>query len=62
MEDIRNSIADVLETVTPENSPRVYEAIQSELGYKNVEDQIINLMIDQTMTASACIPHVEEML
>jgi hypothetical protein len=62
METIRNEVANALNTVTPEAAPRVYEAIQSELGYKHIEDKAINMMIDNRMTASATIPHIENEL
>lgn len=62
MKKVRESIKNALQTVTAENAPTVYEAIQTELGYKSIEDMIINMMIDENMTASACIPHVEEMI
>jgi hypothetical protein len=62
MKEVRQDIKNALSTVTAFNAPMVYDAIQTEVGYKNIEDLIINMMIDENMTASACIPHIEEML
>lgn len=62
MKEVRQAIKEALQTVTAKNAPTVYEAIQTEIGYKGIEDMIINMMIDENMTASACIPHIEEMI
>jgi len=62
MKEVRQNVKQALESVTKSNAPMVFEAIQTENGYKNIEDLIINMMIDNSMTASACIPHIEEML
>lgn len=62
MKAVRNDIKNALQQVTKTNAPMVYNAIQTELGYKNLEDRIINMMIDDNMTASACIPHLENEL
>lgn len=62
MKKVRDDIAKALATVIKNNAPTVYEAIQSTNGYKNIEDMIINMMLDNGMTASACIPHIEEMI
>lgn len=62
MKQLRNDIAKVLKTVTAKSMPRIYEAIQTELGYKNIEDKMINMMLDNNMTASAVVPHLENEL
>jgi hypothetical protein len=62
MTELRNEIAKVLKTVTEKSAPRVFEGIQSELGYKNIEDKIINMMLDNNISASATIPHLENEL
>lgn len=62
MNDLRIDIAKALKTVTEKNAPRVFEAIQTELGYKNIEDKMINMMLDNNMTASAVIPHLDNEL
>ena len=43
---VRKTIKKELQTVNSSNAPRVFEAIQTDLGYKNIEDRIINMMID----------------
>jgi hypothetical protein len=62
MKKVRQDVANALSTVTMKNAPMVYGAIQTETGYKNMEDRIINLMIDENITASGCIPHLENTL
>ncbi|MCH2194386.1 hypothetical protein [Kordia sp.] len=59
---VRDHIAEELKQVTQFSSPKVYNAIQRETGYKNVESHIIQMMIDSSITVSACIPNVELML
>lgn len=59
---LRQSIKDVLGNVTEKSSPMVFEAIQSEMGYRNIEEMVINMMIDEGMTPSATIPHIERLL
>jgi hypothetical protein len=62
MKELRNDIAKALKDVTVKNAPTVYEEIQSTAGYKKIEDMIIHMMIDESMTASACIPHIESQI
>ena len=59
---LRENIKTALTTVTPTNSPTIYKLIQTELGYKNVEEMIIIKMIQNNFSASACIPHLEREL
>lgn len=56
---IRQSIKEALEQVNSSNAPRVFELIQTEQGYKTVEELIINQMVTNSFTASASILHVE---
>jgi hypothetical protein len=58
-QQLRAKIKEVLDTVTKANSPKVFNMIQSELGYKVVEASIIVKMSLENITASACIPHLE---
>lgn len=59
---LRQEIYEQLKTVTPANAPKVHELIQSESGYRNVEQRIINLVIRDRITPSACIPQIENEL
>ncbi len=59
---LRENIKTALATVTPANSPIIYKLIQTESGYKNVEDMIITRMTQNGFSASACIPHLEREL
>jgi UDP:flavonoid glycosyltransferase YjiC (YdhE family) len=59
-QQIRAGIKDVLATkVTKANSPKVYEAIQTEQGYKAIEEIIINKLVSYGFSISGCIPHIE---
>lgn len=56
---VRKTIKKELQTVNSSNAPRVFEAIQTDLGYKNIEDRVINMMIDNNSSASAAIGLIE---
>ena len=62
MKEVRNEIARELQKVTPVSAENVYQAIQSEVGYKMVEALIIKMMVNEQMSASGCIPHVNDMI
>lgn len=57
--ELRSVIQNVLQNVTQKSAPKIYAAIQTESGYKTVEERIIRMMIDEAFTASACIMHIE---
>lgn len=59
---LRQQIASVLGNVTAKTAPNVYDMIQSENGYKTIEDMIIRLAIENQMSVSACIPQIENMI
>lgn len=43
-------------------TPKIHKLIQTEKGYSWVERRIINMMINDGITASACIPQIESEL
>lgn len=55
--DLRNEILLQLKNVTPQNSPHVYNRIQS--NYQNLEEQIIEQVIATGMQPAAIIPQIE---
>jgi DNA repair protein RadC len=59
---LRQEILDQLNRVTSKNAPKVYEMIQTESGYRNVEQRIITMVVRDRITPSACIPQVENEL
>ena len=59
---LRAKIAKVLKAVKPNINPTIYEFIQVKTGYKRVENMMIEMMINDNMSASATIPHIEKML
>ncbi|MBC8753963.1 hypothetical protein H2O64_04725 [Kordia sp. YSTF-M3] len=62
IDTLRQNIENALSQVTLQNAPKIFHAIEEEIGYKNIEDRIINMMISESMTASACIVHIENSL
>lgn len=60
--ELRNEIFGQLSRVTPSNAPKVYKMIQTESGYRNVEQQIITMVVRDKITPSACIPQIENEL
>ncbi len=61
-QQLRHEIFEQLSNVTVSNAPKVFRLIQSESGYRNVEQRIINLVIRDRITPSACIPQIENEL
>ena len=59
---LRQEILDQLNRVTPKNAPKIYKMIQTESGYRNVEQRIITMVVRDRITPSACIPQVENEL
>lgn len=58
----RDNIAKVLSKVTERSAPNVYEAIQTEEGYREVETEIIRMVAEECLTISGTIPHINEAL
>jgi hypothetical protein len=48
--------------ITTENSPKVYQLLQSDKGEEILAEMIIKKMIQNNISASACIPHIEREL
>lgn len=61
-EKVRQSIKEVLQDVTKQNAPKVYNIIQTVEGYKKIEDRIIRMMISDNFEAGACIIPIERNL
>lgn len=61
---LRKEIYDQLQKVNKNKAltPKVYELIQTEKGYGWMEQRIINMVIRDGITVSACIPQIEEEL
>lgn len=62
MKELRNRIYEELKKVTAVSAPDLYEAIQTESGYKQAEEMIIQMMYDEQMSISGCIPNVNNMI
>ncbi|MBK5192979.1 MAG: hypothetical protein JJE07_07165 [Flavobacteriaceae bacterium] len=58
MKKLRDQIFAELKKVTPKTAGNVFNAIQYERGYKMVEELIIEMMVDEQMSISGCIPNV----
>ena len=61
-QQLRQEILMQLNKVTMSNTPKVFESIQTESGYRNIEQRIINLVIRDRITPSASIPQIENEL
>ncbi|MBC7642239.1 MAG: hypothetical protein H7174_07865 [Flavobacterium sp.] len=61
-EQLRETVKEVLSTVTAANSPTIFKLIQTEQGYKIVEEMIINKVCLENISVSATIPHLEREL
>ena len=59
---IRHEILEQLSKVNESNAPKVYKMIQTESGYRNIEQRIIGIVIRDRITPSACIPQIENEL
>lgn len=59
MKQLRKNIEKELAKVTDVNAPNIFRTIQTESGYASIEDRIINMMIDHSFSASACIMQIE---
>lgn len=46
----------------PKLVPNIYQLIQTKKGYQWVESRIIQMIINDGITVSACIPHIENEL
>ena len=59
---LRTEIMAQLKRVTPTNAPNVWKLIQTESGYRDMENRIIRIVATEGLTPSACIPHIENEL
>jgi hypothetical protein len=57
---LRDRIALLLKSLKKSEYPNIYRAINStEMGYKNIEDQIIKMFINESMAIGATLYHIE---
>jgi len=59
---LRTEIMSQLKRVTSMNAPNVWKLIQTEAGYRDMENRIIRMVATEGLTPSACIPHIENEL
>ena len=59
---LRSKIKQELDKVTKANMPKIHALIQTEAGYKMIENDIIAMMVKNDYSASGCIPHLERIL
>lgn len=59
---VRDQIFSELKRVTPKMAGSVFNAIQTEHGYKMVEEMIIRMMINEQFKISSCISPVNSMI
>ena len=46
----------------PKNTPKIFEIIITQEGYCEIEAKVIKMVINDGITPSACIPHIESEL
>jgi hypothetical protein len=61
-QQLRSEIMTQLKRVTSQNAPNVWKLIQTESGYRDMENRIIRMVATEGLTPSACIPHIENEL
>lgn len=61
-EKLRTEILHQLRKVDDQNAPHLFNLIQTEAGYREVENRIIYMVAREHITPSACIPHIENEL
>lgn len=59
---LRAKIQEELSNVSSVTTPKIYDTIQAENGYKTIEDMIIKMAINENISINGCIPHIEQML
>jgi hypothetical protein len=57
--ELRTEIMAQFKRVTPHNAPNVWKLIQTESGYRDMENRMIRMVATEGLTPSACIPHIE---
>lgn len=62
MKAVRDQIFNELKKVTPKMADSVFNAVQTERGYKMVEELIIKMMVNEQIRISSCIPHINDMI
>lgn len=59
---IRTEIYQLLEKVTKANCPKIFEMLLTTDGYQAIEHKIINMIVSEHISPSACIPQIESEL
>lgn len=62
MKALNNHIVKLLVGIDNKSYPKIAKMVRSSSGYAYVQDLIVNMMVDEQMTASATLYHVEEMI
>lgn len=57
--DLRNEILAQLKKVNKNNAPGIFALLNEPNGYLTVESRIIDMVIADSITPSACIAHLE---
>jgi hypothetical protein len=61
-QQLRAAVYTALKSVTQKSAPKVFERIQTENGYAQIENMIINMVVNDRITPSACIGQIESEL
>jgi len=58
-DQLRLEIAKQLKKVNSKNAPRIYQKLKEKGGYAGIESRIIQMVVRDGITPSACIPQIE---
>ena len=61
-QELRHEIILQLNKVNSKNAPKMYKKLQTKSGYTEIESKIILMVVNEGLTPSACIPHIESEL
>ena len=59
---LRKEIHEQLNRVNKKNAPKIYHKLKTKEGYNEIETKIILMVANDSITPSACIPHIESEL
>ena len=56
---LRQKVKKILESISNDQNPTIFEAIQVESGYKNIENQMIKMAINDGISLEATLYYIE---
>jgi hypothetical protein len=57
---LRDAVSNILKSLKKSEYPNIYRAVNSsEMGYKNIEDKMITMSINESMSLGSTLYHIE---